>query len=215
MTRVVTAHGCNSFYWRHCHASAYSSRTFFTIIALRQRADQIENALHGPPIGSVVAYAGPLSKIPKGWLLCDGRAFKASEYKELYDVLRETHGGGYHPDHPTDKVADWNIPDYRGRFLRGVSLASSRDVEKDGRPPSLSGGTGGNVAGSIEEDAVGPLKLFVEMFSDAPGNEHRPAAGGSGHPSSPTSDTNVVHATNTKDETRPKNIYVNWLIRAE
>lgn len=56
--------------------------------------------LNAVPVGSVFAYAG--NQEPKGWLICDGR--DCSRYPDLVEVL----GGAT------------NVPDYRGRFLRGA-----------------------------------------------------------------------------------------------
>jgi microcystin-dependent protein len=51
------------------------------------------------PIGSVVAFAAPLSEqnvvtlAGQGWLVCDGRTLDAREYAELFGALQYVYGG--------------------------------------------------------------------------------------------------------------------------
>lgn len=60
------------------------------------------------PIGTIQTFA--FEKIPQGWLICDGRPFKISEYPELYNVIGFTFGG---------KGTEFKVPDLRGQFIRG------------------------------------------------------------------------------------------------
>lgn len=60
--------------------------------------------------GEVKAYAG--SSAPEGYLLCQGQAVSRTTYASLYDVLGTSYGQG-------DGVTTFNLPDYRGTFLRG------------------------------------------------------------------------------------------------
>ena len=41
-----------------------------------------------------------------GWLVCDGRSLSIEEYKDLYDVIGVSFGGG---------VGSFKLPDFRGR----------------------------------------------------------------------------------------------------
>lgn len=84
---------------------------------LLQRVDTLESevnrlTLTNPPIGTVVAFAGPWpqAKAEKekweekmGWLLCDGRTLEGERYKELRAALKQD-----------------ELPNYQGLFLRGV-----------------------------------------------------------------------------------------------
>lgn len=65
------------------------------------------------PVGTVVAYAGAVA--PAGWLLCDGSAYKKTQYPALAAVLGATGSG-----------ADFMVPDLRGRFLMGSSASHPR-----------------------------------------------------------------------------------------
>jgi microcystin-dependent protein len=64
-----------------------------------------------PPVGSIVAYTVGVS--PTGWLVCDGSSVSKEAYCKLYDVIGNTFGGIV-----TD--LSFNLPDYRGAFLRGI-----------------------------------------------------------------------------------------------
>lgn len=127
------------------------------------------------PIGTIIAFAGqvsadttqasqntnqdipaPLKHItnpePMGWLTCDGRALYISQYPELFETVGYLYGKG-------DKAGTFNIPDYRGYFLRGVddgkyadeSKAGDPDREKRNPPPGSKNKEG---VGSVQEDAV-------------------------------------------------------------
>ncbi len=63
------------------------------------------------PVGSIVACA--LLSDPIGWFICDGRAVSRQYYPDLFAAIGETYGAG-------DGVLTFNIPDYRGAFLRGA-----------------------------------------------------------------------------------------------
>jgi hypothetical protein len=47
----------------------------------------------GLPVGSVQPWVGPLTQIPKGWLLANGAELQAREYPLLARILKDTYGG--------------------------------------------------------------------------------------------------------------------------
>lgn len=59
--------------------------------------------------------------IPKGWLLCDGKAYSRNDYSELFATIGTVWGEG-------DGVTTFNVPDLRGMFLRGVDGGRQIDV---------------------------------------------------------------------------------------
>ncbi len=72
-----------------------------------------------PPVGAVVAFAGAVADTSSpaefpveafGWLVCDGRMLAVASYPELFAVLGHLYGG---------VDGQFQLPDYRGRFLRG------------------------------------------------------------------------------------------------
>ena len=63
------------------------------------------------PAGCVTAFAGS-GTVPAGWFVCDGREVSRGEHPELFAAIGVTYGDG-------DGSTTFNLPDFRGRFLRG------------------------------------------------------------------------------------------------
>tara|TARA_B100000609_G_C17216239_1_gene436852 strand:- start:289 stop:1209 length:921 start_codon:yes stop_codon:yes gene_type:complete len=99
------------------------------------------------PVGSVMAYAGPKSSVPKGWLPCDGKERSRTKYEALYKVIGTTHGHG-------NKRTTFNVPDYRGYFLRGVDEGTGRDRYRSQRRAMQSGGNTKQNVGSVALDTT-------------------------------------------------------------
>lgn len=93
------------------------------------------------PTGTVFPFAGTTA--PNGWLLCNGSAISRTVYSQLFAVLGSANGSG-------DGSTTFNIPDYRGRFLRGVTGASANDPDNSLRIAMASGGNTGNAVGSVQ-----------------------------------------------------------------
>lgn len=72
------------------------------------------------PVGSILAFAGPTSTIPAGWLLCDGAELEKREFPKLTAAISQTWGGG---------GAKLRLPDLRGQFLRGADLGTGVDPD--------------------------------------------------------------------------------------
>lgn len=102
------------------------------------------------PAGVVVPFAGPVSNIPPGWLPCDGAVVSNVDFPGLFSAIGEAHGDGQ--DGPGGTL--FNLPDYRGAFLRGVDHTAGRDPEADTREAMNLGGNTGNNVGSVQGDAT-------------------------------------------------------------
>jgi len=73
------------------------------------------------PIGSVVPWVGSLTKIPKGWLLCNGAELNAVEYPLLAKILGDSYGG--------DGQFTGTFPNYSGTFkLPSVNQKALADI---------------------------------------------------------------------------------------
>lgn len=68
-------------------------------------------------VGMVLPFAG--KNMPKGFLLCDGRAVSREDYKRLFDVIGTTYGEG-------DKSTTFNVPDFRDRTIWGATAAGQK-----------------------------------------------------------------------------------------
>ena len=178
------------------------------------------------PPGAVIAFDGSVA--PAGWLFCDGSAVSRTIYSALFGVIGINHGSG-------DGTSTFNLPDYRGRFLRGQNQGTGRDPDAGTRSAMNAGGNVGDAIGSVEADAtVMPNTPFVTTVSGAHTHQYlRPIhAGGdqtgsngtdwviagqqygtTGNPEG-TPDGAHMHAIVGGDsETRPVNAAVNWIIK--
>lgn len=178
-------------------------------------------------IGAVTAFA--LTAEPVGYLLCDGRALSRVTYNDLFNKIGVSHGAG-------DGSTTFNIPDYRGRFLRGVDGGIGRDPDAAGRTAMNTGGSTANNVGSVQTDIYGS-HTHIQNAHNHSQNPHAHTSPGAtnlsynsgantvtyaGGPTTvsltnnTTATNNATTATNQASggtETRPKNAYVNYFIR--
>ena len=90
------------------------------------------------PSGVVMSFAG--ENCPSGWLLTDGSELDSGTYPELFSVLSYRYGG---------LGSNFNLPDYRGYFLRGWDPDGTIDIDSSTRTDSAGGMTG---VGSTQDD---------------------------------------------------------------
>jgi microcystin-dependent protein len=93
------------------------------------------------PSGAVMAFAGTTA--PSGWLLCNGATVSRSTYADLFSAIGTAHGVG-------DGSTTFVLPDYRGRFLRGVDGGADNDPDRSSRTASNAGGNTGDAVGSVQ-----------------------------------------------------------------
>lgn len=153
------------------------------------------------PAGMIVPFAGSANNIPSGWFLCDGSAISRTTYGNLFSVVGISWGTG-------DGITTFNLPDFRGRFLRGQDLGSGNDPDVSGRFAVYGGNTGNNV-GSYQGDQ---LESHTHTYSQPyPAND----VDRGGSPSLWSVDNQLTSNTSSTggSETRPKNAAVNYLIK--
>ncbi len=177
------------------------------------------------PVGTIIAWGGASSSIPANWMLCNGKALSKSVYTELFTAIGTSWGSA------GDK---FNLPDLRGRFLRGDDAGTGRDPDVKKRKPSNPGGSATGV-GSVQEDMMQNHTHAQTPHSHQ--YEHTQvasaAASGTGfwaydvgswyYKMSTSVNANIMGATryNTKswvnagEETRPKNASVNFIIKVK
>ncbi len=84
---------------------------------------------HIVPAGTVAAYAGEVNDetrkqlVQAGWLVCDGTDYPAESYSALFDAIGNTYGGDR-------KKGTFNVPDFRGVFLRGLDQGRKMDPKR-------------------------------------------------------------------------------------
>jgi microcystin-dependent protein len=67
------------------------------------------------PIGAIFPFAGVNSKIPNGYLLCDGSEVSISVYSGLFEIIEYS----YKPSNSLQGRNTFALPDLRGRFALG------------------------------------------------------------------------------------------------
>jgi microcystin-dependent protein len=164
-------------------------------VTLGKLAASIQASLN--PTGTVIAFAG--STAPTGFLECDGAAVSRTTYADLFTVIGETHGQG-------DNVTTFNVPDYRGRFLRGYDHGAGNDPDAASRTAMATGGNTGDSVGSIQDDAFEAHTHTVQDGSSTSDGSIFDAASGS------VERTNNTGSTGG-NETRPKNAFVMFCIK--
>lgn len=96
------------------------------------------------PAGTILPYGG--KTVPNGYLPCDGSAVSRTTYKDLHEAIEENFGQG-------DGLTTFNVPDLRGRFLRGVAEGQPTDPDRATRTEMAFGGNTGDQVGSVQSDA--------------------------------------------------------------
>lgn len=171
------------------------------------------------PVGSIIAFAGQVgtftNPLPEsvsttqpieafGWMVCDGSSLIVSEYPELYSALGNLYGTSGSGANTT-----FNLPDLRGQFLRGIG---TDDASNESRTASQ-GGTKSGV-GSTQLDA---LQTHEHKYTE-PSGSPAPGQNGSGTATVnanaiTTEVTNIPKIKVSQYETRPTNVFVNYLIK--
>lgn len=102
---------------------------------------------NGVPIGTIISFGAGIDKIPEGWLLCDGTQYDGTtpEYEAIYGVLKNTWGGS---------GTNFNVPELRGYFLRGVDNGRGQDPDAIARTSKLAGGNTGDNVGTYQTEGI-------------------------------------------------------------
>jgi microcystin-dependent protein len=173
----------------------------------------------GANIGDIITTAS--STCPSGTVQANGASYATATYPLLFSTIGYTHGGS---------GSNFNVPDYRGRFLRGVDEGAGNDPDTSTRSAMNVGGNTGDAIGSLQSQATALNGILLHD----PGHSHASGAyqnqdpngwgeafhSGFGYASSVGGVlTNNVGPSATgifltgDTETRPRNAYVNYCIR--
>lgn len=163
------------------------------------------------PIGSILTFAGP--DCPAGYAMADGTAVsRGGDYAALFTVIGITHGQG-------DGTSTFNLPDYRGRFLRGVDHGAGRDPNVNDRTAMNGGGNVDDNVGSVQGHAFqthnhtwSGVSVSGQTNIITGGNPTR-ALSLSGSVTVDNASSSGAEAQPSAGETRPLNAYVNFCIK--
>lgn len=110
-------------------------------------AAQLSAAISGTfmQTGSIIPWPTAAST-PAGYLDCDGSAVSRTTYSELFDVIGTEYGSG-------DGSTTFNLPDYRGVFLRGFDDGAGNDPDAASRT-DRGDGTTGDAVGTAQGHAI-------------------------------------------------------------
>jgi hypothetical protein len=182
----------------------------------------------GIPSGVIFPFAGTTA--PYGYLIGDGRPVAIAEYPTLFAAIGYAHGDGSTNSDGTPSgftsATHFNLPDPRGRFMRGVDGLAGVDPDKASRTASRTGANTGNTVGSVQADANASHTHIQNShdhntFSDGNFWKNDGAAGGgvnawTDQPSGGGTRTGAATATNQNsggNESRPKNLNVNYIVK--
>ncbi len=168
------------------------------------------------PVGSIIPYAGTRSAAEsleaEGWYICDGRQLPSTDYGLLYTAIGNNWGGD---------ASNFNIPDLRGLFLRGLDErtdGTTMDPDGNSRVALSAGGVGGRNVGSYQSDIIKDHKHYrnEEKITEFRSRTGVAGSGWAWHPGGPQAaavDYTGTMESDYSSETRPKNVYVIYLIR--
>ena len=157
------------------------------------------------PAGVIVPYGG-VYPTPAGWIGCTGLSLNRADYPELFAAIGTAYGA--------PSATEFRVPDLRGRFLRGtdeffgLANPAGRDPDAGSRTEMAAGGNTGNAVGSIQDDEFESHQHQIAI--KFPGT----AAGSNNAQGADAYDGTSGSGVTGGNETRPKNIYVNFIIWA-
>jgi microcystin-dependent protein len=161
--------------------------------------------LYNVPVGTVMPFMGNATKLEalkaKGWLYCNGDAINKNTYNDLFDVIDYNCGGG---------GDNFNLPDMRGVFVRGVDGGRGQDTDKNDRTKQGTDTKTPDAVGSYQKDEFKAHKHVTEIYKND-GFQLDDAKTGwwPPHVYKPQDSTTVGGS-----ETRPKNISAYYVIFA-
>jgi microcystin-dependent protein len=163
------------------------------------------------PAGAILAFAGAAGSPPAGWLFCDGTQYSQSDQSELYKAIGDASGGD-------TTAGTFAVPNLHGMFLRGQDSGRGLDPDLSLRVAAASGGNAGDLPGSVQPWATGNPSAhpfyarmwhlptdYKDVYPTTDGDQLALYNGGG---------TNIVCASGGDAETRPPNVYVEFLIKA-
>lgn len=107
------------------------------------------------PVGTIRMFAGPMDKVPEGWLACNGATYDAEDYPKLYAIIGTSYGN-------TPPSGKFNVPNLSGNFTRHAG--GGKNI----------GDTGGNTYITLQADQLPQHEHQVDDYyfveSDGGGN---------------------------------------------
>lgn len=149
------------------NGEALTPRLRLNSVPYAMSATTATNVMGVVPVGAILPFAGPTKNIPKGWMLCDGRAMSSRAVPQLFAALSTTWGDG---STDANVETDFNLPDLRGMFLRGSDrtrdeVAMTRHHSINGAAPDPDA-TLGTYSGTYSGQVSPPFRTYQTGLSD-------------------------------------------------
>jgi Phage Tail Collar Domain len=163
------------------------------------------NAGNGVPVGTVVAFMG--NTPPPGWLLCNHAEISRTDYKNLFAVIGVSSG-------PGNGTTTFHIPEMRGLFLRGRDGGVNQDPDAASRTGTYGVGVTGDNVGSYQGDDFKSHRHDIqEYYSPSPGGSGKYGLISNFYSGGGCYTRPDLMSSNGGNESRPKNISVNYIIK--
>lgn len=175
------------------------------------------NSLSGSffPIGTV--FYSVLTSAPSSCLACDGSSVSRITYSDLFNVL--TNSTNTSPAFGYETSTHFNLPDLRGKFVRGTDSGAGNDPDASSRTAQGTNGSTGDSIGSIQGYATAQGQTSIYLGTTG-GHSHQFSIGNtlgstyfsganSGNEATTPTDTAGSHVhtiTSSQNETRPLNL---------
>lgn len=160
------------------------------------------------PPGIIMPFAGPASKVPAGWLPCDGRAVASTTYPKLFANIGTT--WGYETNITENGVTYFKLPDLRNRTLWGAGSQAVGKYIEAGLP---------NITGAISSGGIFSSYDITGAFTGTrngggTGATHHSAFNGQvQHTSFDASRSNPIYGAS--DTVQPPSGAVNFIIKVD
>lgn len=175
------------------------------------------------PVGVIRPYAADV--VPIGWAECDGDALISTNSPLLFSVIGTRFGNGSIDKDGAATVGgeDFNLPDLRGRFVRGHNNGSGNDPNAGARGSDSLGANPGQpwrntnglgVVGQVTGDNIGSMQgssFTTHTHTIAPGGTIQRGPDGA-VPIRGNGATNSATPLG-RDDTRPVNISFMYIMR--
>lgn len=163
---------------------------------LKSQVSQLINNIQTIPTGTILPFTS--NTVPDGFILCQGASVSRSTYAELFAIIGTTFGIG-------NGSTTFNIPDLRGKFIRGVGGNSAGLGVAQG--DAIRNISGSLVGLARRDEGLSASGAFTRSYAGSSSDTD-----GTG----PTDTAIYFNASNqvpTAAENRPINMALNYIIK--
>ncbi|MDA0778526.1 MAG: phage tail protein [Bacteroidetes bacterium] len=156
------------------------------------------------PVGTISMFGANDLGADSLWKECNGESILKTDYPELYTAIGTTWG--------TEDETHFNLPDLRGVFVRGRDHGTDIDPDAGDRIENKVGGATGDNVGSYQIDQFKShshtTTIGVERYDQTNQQEGLAFEG-------PDGNRDFLSSAEGGNETRPKNVYVMYVIKCK